>query len=256
MKLKEIKRPNSIPQSSYRNNMSLVGVNGGLSFPLRGCKEEVYHMVGKALGVKYDEASMDYIMGPSEFKEKINVKEPGIIFYVAEDLAFSQARRINRVVQLLHKKHRLKTTPSICLYKGSNALLIKVDKWYYKNPVNLSALLTFIRSAACHDFYFETLDDFIKRIIEDGCETDDGDQLFQAKRNGNLKGFLNKSLPIIKYKGNAWKWGRQDDMTWDGLVSYDKSEEHYYDISDGLSYDMYNDDFDNDVYCCYDCNGY
>jgi len=253
-KLIEIKRPSGIAKSSYNNTMSLLGVKDGPAFDFSTCKEEVYHMVGKALGTCYDYESQEYIMGPDNFHEEINIDEPGVILYVDKVHMFSAARRINKIVKLLHKNHKLKTRPTVFLYKGSSAVLVKVNKWYYKNAVSLSGLLTFIRAASCHDFSFDSIEEFIEKIMDNSHSTADGDHIKDAKKNGNLEGFLNKSLPIIKYKGNAWKWGREDEMAWDGLVRYDKTEVSYIDISDGLSWKS-GDDYDDECEC-EDCTGW
>ena len=232
--------------------MSLLGINGGLAFFLSACKEEVCHMVGKAVGFAYDKYSMDYIMGPDHCDDEIDVEKPGIIIYVDKKDKFSAARRINKVVKKLHKRHEL-DKPSVYMFEDSTAILIKVDKWYYKNAVNLSGLLTFIRAASNNDFSFKTLEDFIEVIIGSS-QTEDGKHLKLAKENGNLEGFLANSLPIMKREDNGWHKGRQTETPWDGIVCYDSNEIDYSDISSGLSWDN-EDDYGFEECQCPDCVG-
>jgi len=241
MKIKEIKRPSNIKDKSYRYMMSLLGVKGGLSFTLTGCKEEVYHMVGKAIGFDYDEDFMIDAMGANRVLEKIDTKRPGIIIYLEPKKKFSSARRINRIVTMLSKIHKLET-PRVFLYKDSDAVLVRVDEWYYQSPVALSGLLTFIRAAARTDFVFNNIENFISKAGKynstgsvPGLEGDSY-HIYRAKSNGNLKGFLNKTLKIFGHKdGDAWRIGKlRGDVPYDGILEYDSSELSYRDISGGI----------------------
>lgn len=239
-KLKEIKRPASIPVLTYKYQMSLIGINGEMSFNISPCKEEVYHMVGKAIGFDYRKRFMEDMIGSSWVKEPIDVDNPGIIFFLSKNKKFSSARRINRIVKLLNKQHKLKE-PEVFMYEGTAAILIKIDKWYYQSPVALSGMLTFIRAAARTNFDFESLEDFISKASKIDKSQDkqiagaDTNHLSKARRNENLDGFLNKTLPIFNHKGgNAWRIGRRIDIPYDGIANYDTSEERYSDISDGI----------------------
>lgn len=247
-KLKEIKRPDSIAERAYIYQMSLLGTKGGKSFVVSTCKEEVYTMVGKAIGFDYDPDFMRDVIGADWVMEPIDVDKPGIIIYLRQSRKFSAARRINRVLTLLSERQKLQT-PKVCLYEGSNAVLIRVDKWYYQGPVALSGLLTFIRAAARTEFIFNTLENFITKTIKirgafSELASDDSHHLARAKENGNLQGFLDKTLLTFKHKnGKAWRIGKDGDIPYDGIVRYDSSELSYVDISDGIT----DPDYDCDI---------
>lgn len=260
MKLKEIKKHDGVPEFGYKDAIGLLAESGGLSFGTRTCKEEIYHAVGKAIGFDYVGEIQTEAMGPSAFSDNIDKENPGIIFFLKSETKFAMARRINRVVQLLNKRLKIEKEIVVHLHENSNSVLIRFDKWYYRNAVSISALLTFIRSAANSEFEFDTLDDFVESAAivtrtknNAGQDTPHFKRIIESK---NLENFFDGNLPILKRK-NAWLYGRKTDIPYDGIVEYNVAEYDYTDISDGVS--VVEDDYNEDNYVpcrCEACSGY
>jgi len=247
MTLEEIKRPSGIPESHYAGTMSLIAENGGPAFHFLSCKEEMYHALGKAVGFSYESEFRTFVMGPSTFYDNLDANNPGIVLYVDSSIKFEKARRINSIVCLLNERLGLDKKPEVSLYADSCAVLVRVDKWYYKNSVAISALLTFIRAAAYGSYSFDTIDEFVTKGIEKKKAGQDSYHLAVIRDNGNLEGFLNKTLPILN-RDNAWHLGRKTDIPYDGIVQYSAAESSYTDISGGLSEGMFHEDLEDEDY--------
>lgn len=241
-----------IDSFSYANCMSLMSTDGGMAFQPETCKEVVYTTVGWAKGFNHSKKLVYDMMLAGDGDKKICFRRNTIIFYVNEDSKYTTAKRIGRVLSLLADKHDVKQ-PKIKVYENSTALLIKVDKFYFSNPVAVSGVLTFIRAASNTSFIFKGLNDFITKSIKYGTNTNDGGQLNASKKNGNLNGFLNKSLKILKMKPKkAFTIGiRGSDSPYDGIVRWkdDSIGSKYMDISKGVfAYGDHHDHDDHDDY--------
>ncbi len=260
-KVKELSElDKSIAKQSYQGNMGIVGVNEKLLFPLVSCKEEVYHSIGKYYVFRNNPALAVGMLGHGEFNDDFDKNKSHILIYVEDKTKFAKARRINQVLKLLAKKQKLKN-PKVYIIKDSNAIMIKPDQWYFRNPVAMSGFLTFARGASKTDFVFNTLANFITKIIKFHKKSylADGEQLGLAKSNENLKGFLNKTLGIFDLKPRAaYSLGKPgEDIPYDGIVNYGEYE--YDSIKDGLysNYDSsYDYDGDDDSCGCSYCGDY
>lgn len=235
----------------YPHTMTMLNKDGDWLFTPVSCKEEFYHTIARHLSWRTKRKC--FALNGRDTEGFIDTYKPTIVFYGNNDAKVRkfQKKRIEKILGLLSDRQDL-WNATTKLLNDSNAILITVDPWYLKSPVGISGLLTFIREAATSNYEFASIkslvDQAIKRDKEPSLNMDnnaylqweanqplfeDPEHLADARRNGNLKGFLNKSLKCFKkprydsYRYCADHDGYYGEFILDGFADYDKSERNY-----------------------------
>ncbi len=240
--LKATSKKFKIPNDNYAYQMGMIGENKNFSF-MTTCKEEMFHVLGKAIGWEYDDDSMFDYMGQDYFETHIDMKNPTIFLYVDKKLKYYYARRIKRVLNMLADRQKLKH-PTVWVKEDGSAIFIRPDKWYFRNSLAVSGLLTFMRGAAKTDFVFQNLNCFITKLIQKS-NLRDGKHLKIAKHETRiLNGFLDKNLRYFKFKPQvAYRTGRLgNDIFLPGIAIYNERTK-YTTIS--KSFEMFDEAFDD-----------
>lgn len=222
--------------------MNTINTNGELAFPYSvSCKEEFFHTFAKALAYNKHYGAMHGIIGFEHINGNLHKSKTIIVIYVPSDIVELCARRIERICSITSRYMDM-AEPIIKYMKGSNAIIVELDKWYQLTPTSLSAMLTIIRMASKTNFLFNNTSpmNFINIAINaynDLTFDQDAAHLRKVRRNKNLSGFLNKTLPCFKRTDySAYKRGNVHNFSsWGftyktfaipGIVEYSASKDN------------------------------
>lgn len=202
----------------YIGLISFLNADGGLYMPYLYCKE----LVIKYFSGNHLLPGDTTLWWCRSHTGAVNLDKPQFVISGrtrAPNLSFESVRR---AMDLLSS--RMNEKIDVQLISGTNLIVITTSRFFARSSVSMHGLLTVARGALKLRNLPNTIDEFF-RIVSDE-DSADAEQIIDAGRNGNLDGFLNKSLVAQNApRFDSWIGGYEKHFgrlgpTAPGIVSY------------------------------------
>jgi hypothetical protein len=189
------------------SQLSAVSLKGELLFPPQTCKDYTKDGISRAVNWEWASKNRLYNPGVAE-NSRIDLEHPMFVTWTynktVERNSIKFRQMINQVEELLGISPSVAYPVSSGASQSAAPFVAEMNSWWIKSPVSTDFCLLFMRLSIAMQLN-EGFNEFLKRMFSKlphkYAIDRDVSYLKSARDNGNLTGFLEKSLPCLNREG-------------------------------------------------------
>lgn len=190
-------------KTGLMGQLSVVGTNGKLFLPPQTSKDSIHEAITWSI---YPEFAERRKIDKHKSNGQVKLDNPIFVHWTSTENSERNSIKFSRIIGQIEDIMGLTPTIAYPVEAGAGGtaspFVAKVDSWWMKSPISVSAYLLFMRLSIAMRFD-EPLDAFINRMLNIKAAARysikrDAGYLESAHKKGNLSGLFQKTLPCLK----------------------------------------------------------